>query len=627
MKRALSILLAALLVLCALPAVAEEGPLKAGRYACETDNGFMYLDKEGVGILILLHDGYLYPNGVTWTADTLTIERTEIPFAVTDDVLSFTFEGKALALRYEGPSEAYPMGDQGTQFAGDYAAEDGKRLSLTADGRGVYTDEAGEKPVFWGSFRFYYIGVEGQTDGAGYLFFDSFLTNLNFRDGAAVLRMETGEEIPFQPVEKMTLVSAAYDFSLTLPEGGWTVEETDGGVLISRQKGFIQYTFLSLPLDKAPSAATLDLYADHLWTDCLMNVGVAYDPADVVRGDQEVNGVMGRTLATGWNGETGVALKGNSVLWYWNNRLYVVLCASAENEEAEALALMDEMLRSLRTAGEGALARGNQLPVDREVFEGIRTLSPVPAVTEQVYYGYRMSSDGQTVDVIPYMIELELDPRAFCLVLRSDGTGRLQLMDPDNSGELTWTAETITAEGYTIPYTREGDHILFTIESESIEFAPAAEVEAMIASLTAPETTEPAEPAQPAETTETTETPETTETSETPEATETGTEPAGPAAPTAADVLGSWTLTKTRLMGTEIPADQKSALLSLVFNEDGTVIELVDGAPTELEWSLTEDGKVLVTEAGVERYVLTYDGTALLAIAAEGVEMVFERDV
>lgn len=31
MKRALSILLAAMLVLCALPAVAEEGQLKAGR--------------------------------------------------------------------------------------------------------------------------------------------------------------------------------------------------------------------------------------------------------------------------------------------------------------------------------------------------------------------------------------------------------------------------------------------------------------------------------------------------------------------------------------------------------------------------------------------------------------------
>ena len=35
------------------------------------------------------------------------------------------------------------------------------------------------------------------------------------------------------------------------------------------------YTFLSVPLEKAPDAAMMDTYADHIWTDGLMGAGVA----------------------------------------------------------------------------------------------------------------------------------------------------------------------------------------------------------------------------------------------------------------------------------------------------------------------------------------------------------------
>ena len=621
MKRALSILLAAVLVLCALPAVAEEGQLKAGRYECEAENGFMYLDDKGVGILLLYAEDNPRPYGVTWTADTLTIERTEIPFAVTDDVLSFTYDGQALALRYEGPSASCPLGDQGgTEFAGNYVAADGKKLSLTADGQGVYTDEAGETPVFWGSFRFYFAGAENQTDGTGYLFFDSFLTNLDFIDGAAVLRMETGEEIPFRPEAVTTVVSAAHGLSLTLPEGGWTVAETDGGVRVYRRNNMIQYTFLSIPLEKEPTAATLDAYADHIWADCLMNVSVAYDAGDVVRGNCDVNGAAGRTLTTEWSRDTGALLKGHSALWYTNSRLYVALCVFDQAAQDEAMALLDGMLQSFRPVEEETADLDNPLPVDREVFEGIRNLAPAPAATEQVFYGYEMSSHGVTIDVLSYLLEQNMDPKSIHLILRSDGTGHLQMMDEDSGGEITWTAESIISGEDSIPYTWKGDHLIFSIGDESIEFAPAAEIEAMLAAMETPQGEPPADiPDTPA-------TPEPSDQPQPSEAPQTsGSE--GTAALSASDLIGSWTLTKTRFMGTEIPTDEKSVTLSLVFNEGGVAVELVDGSPTELEWTIREDGKVSVTEAGVEKYVLTFENGALIAgTVAEGLEMIFERD-
>ncbi|MBQ6147036.1 MAG: hypothetical protein IJI82_08390, partial [Clostridia bacterium] len=101
----------------------------------------------------------------------------------------------------------------------------------------------------------------------------------------------------------------------------------------------------------------------------------------------------------------------------------------------------------------------------------------------------------------------------------------------------------------------------------------------------------------------------------------------GTAAFTASDLIGSWTLTKTRFMGTEIPTDEKSVTLSLVLNEGGVAVQLLDGAPSELEWTIREDGKVSVTEAGAEKYVLTYENGMLVAgTVAEGLEMIFERD-
>ena len=67
MKRTLSVLLAVLLVLAAVPAFAEEGGLKAGLYSSESGTEILYLDEEGVGVLNYVPESLLTANGVVWT--------------------------------------------------------------------------------------------------------------------------------------------------------------------------------------------------------------------------------------------------------------------------------------------------------------------------------------------------------------------------------------------------------------------------------------------------------------------------------------------------------------------------------------------------------------------------------
>ena len=72
----------------------------------------------------------------------------------------------------------------------------------------------------------------------------------------------------------------------------------EAGLLVALEKGPIQYTFLSIALEKEPNPATLDAYADLVWKDALMGAGVAYDPAETVRSDHAVGEAAGVPVDT-----------------------------------------------------------------------------------------------------------------------------------------------------------------------------------------------------------------------------------------------------------------------------------------------------------------------------------------
>ena len=421
MKRAVSILLVTLLLLVALPTFAAEGGLQAGLYVSEAGTEVLYLDEKGVGVLNYVTEQY-EANGVIWTEDSLEIEHVVLPFTTMGDVLFFTYNNMAMALRYQGKGEAYALGEwEGTAFAGTYLAEDGSKLVLNADGEGVFTDSEAVMDVFWGSLMPYWVGLEDVDNRYCYLLFDSYLCGLTFEGDTVVVNTEYDGDVTFQ-----------------------------------------------------------------------------------------------------------------------------------------------------------------------------RQAAPAPATAEggDIYYGYRMTTEGQTMDLIPFLTAMGMDPKEFFILFRGDGTGRLQFIDPEEAEEFTWTEDTISVDGESINFTREGDHIFLSVEDESIEFAPAAEVEALMNGT----------------------------------ATE---ENKGQTGAVGTDSLvGTWTFTKAKAMGMESPASSMCTSMTLILKEDGTASLSTDNSENDLEWSLREDGSVLLSVAGTEIFTLSYDGTNLTLIpGTDAVEMVFEKEM
>ena len=180
-----------------------------------------------------------------------------------------------------------------------------------------------------------------------------------------------------------------------------------------------------------------------------------------------------------------------------------------------------------------------------------------------------------------------LDPKDIFLELRADGTGTLQFMD--DRAEITWTEDTLTYEGESIPYTRQGDHILLSIEDEALELAPAAEMEALLSDKgqKTPATVTPAEQ----------------------------------------EMVGTWTFTKARAMGFEIPASSMGTTMTLKLAADGTATLTSDDDPVDMEWSVQEDGNLVLSTGGIEIFTLIYDGASLtLVTESDSVEMVFEKE-
>ncbi len=184
-----------------------------------------------------------------------------------------------------------------------------------------------------------------------------------------------------------------------------------------------------------------------------------------------------------------------------------------------------------------------------------------------------------------------MDPEDFYVTLNPDGTGYLQFGEEEAGGEITWTEAEFTAEGESVPYTRQGDHILLTVEGTLIEFAPEGEVEALLAMKG--------------------------------DAASAG-DVAVAVEFTAEDVIGSWEFTKGKTMGVEVTASQTGQAMSLVLKEDGKASMTTNGnANDHLEWRI-EDGVIILGVGTYEAFRLTYDGT-VLTLNTMGVDMIFER--
>ena len=96
---------------------------------------------------------------------------------------------------------------------------------------------------------------------------------------------------------------------------------------------------------------------------------------------------------------------------------------------------------------------------------------------------------------------------------------------------------------------------------------------------------------------------------------------------TAENVVGTWSLTKAKAQGVELPASLLGLEMAFRFNEDGTAAMIYDGDTTEgLNWKL-ENGVVRLSAYGTDLYDFTFDGTALtIHEESSDTDLIFEKN-
>ncbi|MBQ6866338.1 MAG: hypothetical protein IJO15_05820, partial [Clostridia bacterium] len=75
------------------------------------------------------------------------------------------------------------------------------------------------------------------------------------------------------------------------------------------------------------------------------------------------------------------------------------------------------------------------------------------------------------------------DIHNYFLILRPDGTGRIEFGSEENGGDITWTDSVLISVNNPddpASFTREGNHLLLTIDDDTFAFAPKDEVEALL---------------------------------------------------------------------------------------------------------------------------------------------------
>ncbi len=142
-------------------------PLSAGSYlADESDKrsrtpAELYLFGGGCGLMVMGNVMY----GASWSEDSLEIEGRSVAFSCEKDraesaahhdpVLSFSFNGAGLRLRYDSEINGAELGmrDQfNGEYVGRYLGEDGTEAVFNEDGSALLTAGSEETPFFWGTY-------------------------------------------------------------------------------------------------------------------------------------------------------------------------------------------------------------------------------------------------------------------------------------------------------------------------------------------------------------------------------------------------------------------------------------------------------------------------------------------
>ncbi len=566
MKRILSILLAALLLLCALPALAEnEAVLKPGRYATESAGLYadarLYLYDGHVGVFNVQKDDSVYSCGVTWAPNLLVIEHETVNFTVADDRISFLYDGEIYSLAYiDGNLPTLGGVDQ----AGVYEGTNGETLFLAPDGKGLLKEGNSYTPLYWA----YCTAFLSNSEMDCFAVMDSFLAPLDIKPDAITLYGDNNKNLVFKPaaigqfdMDGTALENDTYQIYGRMPSEGWTVTDANNGLTLVAENRQIQYAIFSMPWQEGPlpDTATLDSMIDLFLQSGMAGIGLDYAADKTVRYLYPVDGTTG----CGGNYASeymGLTVNVDCISWVSNNRLYAALAVIVGGVYDIARITLDQLLL---------------------------TFSSVKPQTDRIYYGYAITFEGQTVSLIDMYAGTDIDVGDIYLLLREDGTGYLQIGDPDYAAEITWTESTMTSEVETITYTMNGDHIVITLEGETLEFAPAAEVEALL-----PE--------------------------KTPEA------PANVTDFTVNDVVGDWTFTKAIAYGQSMTPEDIGQTMALTLSSDGSATLTTNGDPSTLQWRI-ENGTIILGGGGIDAFTLTFDGTSL-TMTVMGVQMIFTKD-
>lgn len=237
MKRLIAFVLALFMLLPAgaLAEPAENETLTAGAYVDPTSGDYLWLFETETGIragyLVQQVENGAYFHGVSWTENSLTIEKTSVDYEYRSDILHFAFYNREHYLMYD-PSRPTRIGYEDHAAAIDLGgktlrAANGTVAAFHADGTGTVTLPGAEPaPLIWG-----FIPLTTY-EGSNVIVTDSFLSGAELENGVLTFRTDDSTEIKVSAVTRTDItgtevISPEYNFRVILSDPNWEWAKED----------------------------------------------------------------------------------------------------------------------------------------------------------------------------------------------------------------------------------------------------------------------------------------------------------------------------------------------------------------------------------------------------------------